>query len=134
MGGGMETNKNRFIEEWSSARENLEHNFRWTRRNLALVGLFGIAIPIFVYKGIVKEFPLIRIDYFRRIPNEPSPLACFLSHVHSDHLLGLESLKAPFIYCSPATREVHSIGHAVWSLPTNIAGRFYSGLRNTHIE
>ncbi|KAI7989210.1 hypothetical protein LOK49_LG13G00065 [Camellia lanceoleosa] len=52
MGGGMETNKNRFIEEWGSARENLELNFRWTRRNFALVGLFGIAIPILVYKGI----------------------------------------------------------------------------------
>ncbi|KAG8655983.1 hypothetical protein MANES_04G088600v8 [Manihot esculenta] len=56
MGGGMEANKNRFIEEWSSARENLEYNFRWTRRNFALVGLFGIAVPIFIYKGIVKEF------------------------------------------------------------------------------
>ncbi|KAJ0030754.1 hypothetical protein Pint_14134 [Pistacia integerrima] len=56
MGGGMETNKNRFIEEWGAARENLEHNFRWTRRNLALVGLFGIALPVFIYKGIVKEF------------------------------------------------------------------------------
>ncbi|KAA3456613.1 neuronal acetylcholine receptor subunit alpha-5 [Gossypium australe] len=56
MGGGMEANKNRFIEDWSSARENLEHNFRWTRRNFALVGIFGIAIPVLVYKGIVREF------------------------------------------------------------------------------
>ncbi|KAI3443453.1 hypothetical protein Pfo_000118 [Paulownia fortunei] len=56
MGGGMETNKNRWIEDWGSARENLEHNFRWTRRNLALVGIFGIAVPVLVYKGIVKEF------------------------------------------------------------------------------
>lgn len=56
MGGGMETNKNRWIEEWSTARENLEHNFRWTRRNLAIVGIFGIAVPILVYKGIVREF------------------------------------------------------------------------------
>nr|GMC61298.1 neuronal acetylcholine receptor subunit alpha-5 [Ipomoea batatas] len=56
MGGGMETNKNKWIEEWGAARENLEHNFRWSRRNFALVGLFGVAIPILVYKGIVKEF------------------------------------------------------------------------------
>lgn len=56
MAGGMEANKNRFIEEWGAARENLEYNFRWTRRNLALVGIFGIAIPVFIYKGIVKEF------------------------------------------------------------------------------
>ncbi|KAL5550494.1 hypothetical protein UlMin_000670 [Ulmus minor] len=59
MGGGMETNKNKFIEDWSSARENLEHNFRWSRRNLALVGLFGIALPIFAYKGIVREFVIL---------------------------------------------------------------------------
>ncbi|KAL5550495.1 hypothetical protein UlMin_000671 [Ulmus minor] len=66
MGGGMETNKNKFIEDWSSARKNLEHNFHWSRRNLALVGLFGIALPIFVYKGIVCEFvilsPLISVS------------------------------------------------------------------------
>ncbi|GMY35151.1 neuronal acetylcholine receptor subunit alpha [Fagus crenata] len=56
MGGGMEANKNRFIEEWGSARETLEQNFRWSRRNLALVGIFGLAVPFFVYKGIVREF------------------------------------------------------------------------------
>ncbi|OIT39830.1 hypothetical protein A4A49_19027 [Nicotiana attenuata] len=56
MGGGMEYNKNRWIEEWGAARENLEHNFRWTRRNLAIVGIFGIAVPVLIYKGIVKEF------------------------------------------------------------------------------
>ncbi|XP_013752418.2 uncharacterized protein BNAA05G11280D [Brassica napus] len=56
MGGGMETNKNKFIEDWGSARENLEHNFRWTRRNFALIGIFGIALPILVYKGVVKDF------------------------------------------------------------------------------
>uniref|UniRef100_A0A7N0SWV9 Uncharacterized protein n=1 Tax=Kalanchoe fedtschenkoi TaxID=63787 RepID=A0A7N0SWV9_KALFE len=56
MGGGMEANKNKFIEDWGSARENLEHNFRWTRRNFALVGIFGIALPVLIYKGIVREF------------------------------------------------------------------------------
>ncbi|KAL6560118.1 hypothetical protein OROMI_012556 [Orobanche minor] len=56
MGGGMETNKNRWVEEWSTARENLEFNFRWNRRNFALVGIFGIAVPLLVYKGIVREF------------------------------------------------------------------------------
>ncbi|KAJ5183387.1 hypothetical protein N7492_001003, partial [Penicillium capsulatum] len=44
-------------------------------------------------------------DYFRKNADHP-PLACFLSHVHSDHLQGLESFRAPFIYCSPATREL----------------------------
>ncbi|KAJ5788620.1 hypothetical protein N7457_003610 [Penicillium paradoxum] len=58
------------------------------------------------FDGIVEEFPDIRIDYFRKSPEKPAPLACFLSHVHSDHLQGLESFRAPFIYCSPATREL----------------------------
>ncbi|KAH2316420.1 hypothetical protein KXV47_001110 [Aspergillus fumigatus] len=46
------------------------------------------------------------VDYFRKNPERPPPLACFLSHVHSDHLQGLESFRAPFIYCSAATREL----------------------------
>ncbi|PYH96354.1 DNA repair protein [Aspergillus ellipticus CBS 707.79] len=58
------------------------------------------------FDGIVREFPSIRIDYFRKNPDRPPPLACFLSHVHSDHLQGLESFKSPFIYCSAATREL----------------------------
>lgn len=58
------------------------------------------------FKGVVDEFPDISIDYFRTIPHRRPPLACFLSHIHSDHLQGLESLKSPFIYCSPATREL----------------------------
>ncbi|KAF1974129.1 hypothetical protein BU23DRAFT_598496 [Bimuria novae-zelandiae CBS 107.79] len=58
------------------------------------------------FKGIVAEFPQIRIDYFRQQPEHKAPLACFLSHVHSDHLAGLESLRAPFVYCSTATREI----------------------------
>lgn len=59
------------------------------------------------FDGKVKEFPDIRIDHFR-LSSEASrpPLAYFLSHVHSDHLLGLESCKSPFIYCSPATKEI----------------------------
>ncbi|KAL4785350.1 hypothetical protein BJX76DRAFT_184488 [Aspergillus varians] len=58
------------------------------------------------FDGIVQEFPFITIDYFRKDPERPPPLACFLSHAHSDHLQGLESFRAPFIYCSAATREL----------------------------
>ncbi|KAJ5121893.1 DNA repair metallo-beta-lactamase [Penicillium atrosanguineum] len=57
------------------------------------------------FDGFVSEFPDIQIDYFRKSPDR-QPLACLLSHVHSDHLQGLESVRAPFIYCSPATREL----------------------------
>ncbi|PWY95587.1 DNA repair protein [Aspergillus sclerotioniger CBS 115572] len=58
------------------------------------------------FDGAVREFPSIQIDYFRKNPDRPPPLACFLSHVHSDHLQGLESFRTTFIYCSPATREM----------------------------
>ncbi|KAJ3525035.1 hypothetical protein NM208_g11815 [Fusarium decemcellulare] len=58
------------------------------------------------FNGIVSEFPDIRIDFFRRNADSQPPLACFLSHVHSDHLAGLESLRSPFVYCSAATREI----------------------------
>jgi DNA cross-link repair 1C protein len=60
------------------------------------------------FNGKVKEFPDIRIDHFRSSGGDDTrlPLALFLSHVHSDHLEGLESCKSPFIYCSPATKEI----------------------------
>lgn len=57
------------------------------------------------FDGIVAEFPEIRVDYFRK-NGTSQPLACFLSHIHSDHLAGLESLRSPFVYCSAATREM----------------------------
>ncbi|KIW11372.1 hypothetical protein PV08_10672 [Exophiala spinifera] len=58
------------------------------------------------FNGIVREFPTIRIDYFRPHLDQPPPEALFLSHVHSDHLLGLESVKMPFVYCSATTKQI----------------------------
>lgn len=48
------------------------------------------------------------VDHFRQIIGRTAPLACFLSHVHSDHLEGLDNdrIKLPFVYCSAATREI----------------------------
>lgn len=58
------------------------------------------------FDGLIKEFPGIRIDYFRNHPNKRPPAACFLSHAHSDHLVGLDTLKMPFVYCSATTRRI----------------------------
>ncbi|KAF3041677.1 hypothetical protein E8E12_003902 [Didymella heteroderae] len=33
------------------------------------------------FKGVVAEFPQIRLDYFRHQPDHKAPLACFLSHI-----------------------------------------------------
>lgn len=51
----------------------------------------------------MEEFPDIRVDYFRQVRSKPGQkavppaLACFLSHVHTDHTEGLEapSFRAP---------------------------------------
>ncbi|KAK8246013.1 putative DNA repair protein [Phyllosticta capitalensis] len=58
------------------------------------------------FDGFIHEFPHIAIDHFRTSVRPSPPLACFLSHVHSDHLHGLESLRSPFVFCSPATKEI----------------------------
>lgn len=72
------------------------------------------------FDGFVAEFPDIRIDRFRDAtltrpapdsPQEqstrrPPALAFLLSHAHSDHLVGLQSCRSAFIYCSAATREI----------------------------
>ncbi|KAK6338657.1 hypothetical protein TWF696_009468 [Orbilia brochopaga] len=60
------------------------------------------------FNGIVKEFPQIQFDYFRKVDGQQPSLANFLSHIHSDHLLGLagKSYRAPFIYCSAATKNL----------------------------
>ncbi|CAK7209953.1 hypothetical protein SCUCBS95973_000620 [Sporothrix curviconia] len=60
------------------------------------------------FDGHIREFPDIQVDYFRTTQASISrrPLACFLSHVHSDHLVGLNTLRSPFVYCSAVTRAM----------------------------
>jgi hypothetical protein len=106
------------------------------------------AVKMSTFGGVMEEFPNVRgvfdhymskgigswsyaVDFFRPIRPKagetplPPALACFLSHVHTDHLEGLETLsfKGPLyvlfeswrwflahhvasIYCSAATREL----------------------------
>ncbi|KAH7331188.1 hypothetical protein KP509_20G019200 [Ceratopteris richardii] len=65
MAGGMGVNKNKYVEDWGSYRENLEHHFRFTRRNFALIFSFGVLFPIVVYKGLVAEAHKHDSDYQR---------------------------------------------------------------------
>jgi hypothetical protein len=48
------------------------------------------------------------VDYFKTNPTLNKPVASFLSHVHSDHLVGLEdpAYSGPIVYCSHATRNL----------------------------
>lgn len=45
------------------------------------------------------------MDFFRNVVDDP-PLACFLSHIHSDHIAGLDTFKGRLVYCSAATRAM----------------------------
>ncbi|KAG0615048.1 hypothetical protein M758_5G010400 [Ceratodon purpureus] len=56
MAGGMDLHKNVHIENWGAARENLEKTFRFTRRNITLALIFGIAVPFVTYQGVTGEF------------------------------------------------------------------------------
>jgi glyoxylase-like metal-dependent hydrolase (beta-lactamase superfamily II) len=64
------------------------------RERLIDLGKSGID-KMSTFKGVIEEFREIQVDYFRA--NGRRPLACFLSHIHSDHLAGLEnpSFNAP---------------------------------------
>jgi hypothetical protein len=47
---------NKFVEANGAAREVLEKGFRFTPRNLGIFAVFGIAVPVLIYKGCVDEF------------------------------------------------------------------------------
>lgn len=55
MAGGMEVHKNAYVEAWGYQMENLEKTFRFTRRNIAICLIFGVAVPLITYKGITGE-------------------------------------------------------------------------------
>ncbi|GAA5899885.1 uncharacterized protein JCM6883_006023 [Sporobolomyces salmoneus] len=60
------------------------------------------------HNGYVKEFPFIRIDSFTSSPNPSTslhPLYHFLTHAHTDHLVGLNSPAfRGTIYMTPVTK------------------------------
>lgn len=59
------------------------------------------------FDGKIVEFPDILVDIFQWDQAGRTPLACFLSHAHDDHLQGLNSsYNGPFIYCSEATKQL----------------------------
>tara|TARA_B110000977_G_scaffold32211_1_gene42732 strand:- start:5326 stop:5523 length:198 start_codon:yes stop_codon:yes gene_type:complete len=56
---------NKFIEANGHAREVLEKTFRFTPRNLGIFAVFGIAVPVLIYKGCVHEFQVTDRKYGR---------------------------------------------------------------------
>lgn len=56
----------------------------------------------------IDEFPGLQVDDFRIRETQPQLSLCLLTHMHSDHLSGLERLSyhSPPVYCSAATRAM----------------------------
>jgi phosphoribosyl 1,2-cyclic phosphodiesterase len=77
------------------------------------------------------------VDHFTLKNDRPSPQAAFLSHVHRDHMVGLETYNSSFVYCSKATYEVlhlqrnveEIVGAATSNTPRS--KRFYGGNKRT---
>ena len=59
---------NKFVEANGAAREVLEKGFRFTPRNLGIFAVFGIAVPVIIYKGCVNEFVRARRGVPKRRP------------------------------------------------------------------
>lgn len=47
---------NKFVEANGYAREVVERTFRFSPKNLGIFAVFGIAVPVIIYKGCVAEF------------------------------------------------------------------------------
>lgn len=80
MAGGMEVHKNRYVEDWGTARENLEKTFRFNRRTLPLAIIFGLAVPYVTYRGIVADFVSLVSSLPPSLPKPPFSHFCCLPH------------------------------------------------------
>ena len=56
MAGDLPAKTNVHVERWGLNRELVERTFRWSPRTLGLVGLFGVAVPYFIYNTSKLEF------------------------------------------------------------------------------
>lgn len=56
MGGDLPATTNPFVEKWGYSREVVEKSFRFSPKNLGLLGVFAVAIPGFIYVTSKKDF------------------------------------------------------------------------------
>ncbi|ACO62557.1 predicted protein [Micromonas commoda] len=56
---------NKFVEANGYAREVVENTFRFSLKNLGKFAIFGIAVPVLIYKGCVQEFHVADSKYGR---------------------------------------------------------------------
>jgi len=51
----MAAKKNVHIENWASFRENCEHVFEVSLKNLSIFGVAGVAVPYCIYRTVIDE-------------------------------------------------------------------------------
>lgn len=54
--GNLPITTNKFIEEWGARREALEEEFRFSPRNIVILGLTCIAFPVLLFKLTIYQF------------------------------------------------------------------------------
>lgn len=54
--GDMPRRADPYIEDWSTMREEVEHQFKFDNKTVASLLLWVVAVPVLMYKGIVAEF------------------------------------------------------------------------------
>ena len=54
--GQLPVKSNKYIEEWGTYRENLEHHFKFDNAAWVRIALWGVGFPVFIYKMSVAEF------------------------------------------------------------------------------
>lgn len=66
MAGGDPTGvkPNVFVEANGAARETIERGFRLRPRSIGLFAVFGVFVPVMIYRGAVADF--VRFDDARR--------------------------------------------------------------------
>ena len=56
--GNLPITTNKYIEEWSARRERLEEEFRFSPRNVVILGLTCVAFPVLLFK-----LTILQLDY-----------------------------------------------------------------------
>lgn len=51
----LHAHKNKFVEEWLSRREDIEHEFKWSTANTLWVLALGVGFPVFSYNMVASE-------------------------------------------------------------------------------
>ena len=56
LAGNMHVKTNKFIEDWGTYRENLEYTFKWNTDSIVKIAVFAVAVPVVIYKLVIREF------------------------------------------------------------------------------